>query len=369
MPISPDICFTAAFNLLSETVDVASAMSPYLLLGFIAAGMLSELTPPESVSKHLGGRGAWSCVKAALVGVPIPLCSCGVIPLAASLRALGAGKGATASFLTSTPQTGVDSVIVTWGMLGPVIAIARVVTAFLSGILCGLLVNLFDCDEKTASPQTTHSKPTCCHCSAGTPAKPSSPIARRRASLHGMLRHAFLDIPRDIAPSLTVGLVLAGAIAAFLPTDVLHVQGAGVPASMLLMLAAGIPLYVCSTAAVPMALALMQSGLPVEAAFVFLVAGPAANAAMLATIVQTLGLRSMVIFLLVVSASALAAGSAVGWLVSTPKLPSIDALCGATCAGTGWIQTAGAIALATLILNGFRLRFNFKRHSNGKATT
>ncbi len=137
-----------AREILLKTWETLVEMSPFLLFGFLVAGILYVFIRPELVERHLGGRGILQVVKASLLGVPLPLCSCGVIPVSASLRRHGAGRGATTSFLISTPQTGVDSIMVTLSLLGPVFAIFRPLFAFVSGIFGGAVVNAFDREEE-----------------------------------------------------------------------------------------------------------------------------------------------------------------------------------------------------------------------------
>jgi len=272
-------------------------MSPYLLVGFLVAGLLSVFIRPEIVERHLGGKGLWQVVKAAVFGVPLPLCSCGVIPVAASLRRHGAGAGATTSFLISTPQTGVDSIMVTLSLLGPVFAIFRPVVAFLSGLLGGFLVNLFGY-EKGAGEER---HPTCtAECCSGARDNKNSVV---RALTYG-----FVTLPRDIHKALIIGILIAGVISALIPEDYLSgVLGGGI-VSMLIMMAIGIPVYVCATASVPIAAALIAKGVSPGAALVFLMTGPATNAATITTVWHIMGKRIAAIYLASVAVSALAAG-------------------------------------------------------------
>jgi uncharacterized membrane protein YraQ (UPF0718 family)/copper chaperone CopZ len=272
-------------------------MSPYLLFGFLVAGLLSVLVKPETVERHLGGRGFWQVFKASVFGVPLPLCSCGVIPVAASLRRHGASAAATTSFLISTPQTGVDSIMVTLSLLGPVFAIFRPVVAFLSGILGGVLVNVFGY-EKGAAPDE---RPACtAECCSGA--------GNHGGGLLRGVRYGFVTLPRDIHKALVVGILIAGAISAAIPDDFFAgVLGGGI-LSMLVMMAVGIPVYVCATASVPIAAALMMKGVSPGAALVFLMTGPATNAATITTVWKIMGKRIAGIYLFAVAASALAAG-------------------------------------------------------------
>lgn len=271
-------------------------MSPYLLFGFFVAGLLSMLVKPATVERHLGGGGIWPVVKAAVFGVPLPLCSCGVIPVAASLRRHGANPAATTSFLISTPQTGVDSIMVTLGLLGPVIAVFRPIAAFLSGLFGGALVNLFGSDRGASAEE----RPVCtAECCSGAPS--SNAFVRA-------LRYGFVTLPRDINKALIVGILLAGVITAAIPPNYLaSVLGGGI-VSMLIMMAVGIPVYVCATASVPIAAALIAKGVSPGAALVFLMTGPATNAATITTVWKIMGRRVAVVYLAAVAVSALAAG-------------------------------------------------------------
>jgi uncharacterized membrane protein YraQ (UPF0718 family)/copper chaperone CopZ len=272
-------------------------MSPFLLFGFLVAGLLSVLVKPETVERHLGGRGVLQALKAALFGVPLPLCSCGVIPVAASLRRHGASAAATTSFLISTPQTGVDSIMVTLSLLGPVFAIFRPVVAFTSGILGGALVNLFGYEKGVSADE----HPTCtAECCTG--------VENGGSGLLRGVRYGFVALPRDIHRALIVGILIAGAITAAVPRDFFAgILGGGI-FSMLVMMAVGIPVYVCATASVPIAAALIMKGVSPGAALVFLMTGPATNAATITTVWKIMGRRIAGIYLATVAASALGAG-------------------------------------------------------------
>lgn len=272
-------------------------MSPYLLLGFFVAGILSVLVSQRWVERHLGGETAWSVIKAALLGVPLPLCSCGVIPVAASLRSRGASRGATVSFLVSTPQTGVDSFFVTWGLLGPMFALFRPVTALLSGICGGLVVMwLGGRDERHAGKANAEE---------GNEA--------RSERLRACLRYGFYTLPRSIGWPVVSGIVLAAAISVLFAGQDWARLGQGIH-GMLLMLVVSIPLYVCSTGSVPIAAALIAQGISPGAAFVFLTAGPATNTATIATVWKVLGRRVTILYLSTIAAFSLAFGFLLDYL-------------------------------------------------------
>jgi hypothetical protein len=275
----------------------AAKMSPYLLLGFLVAGILSVLMSQSFVEKHLGGGGLGPLVKASLFGVPLPLCSCGVIPVSISLHRHGAGKGSTISFLLSTPQTGVDSILATLSLLGPVLAVFRPIAAFATGIFGGALVNVFDREERQPNHRAEKCTDDCCS-SSGNKSK----------VLKG-LKYGFVILPRDIGRAILIGLVSAAFIAAFVP-DVLFAEkllGTGF-FSMVVMMFLGIPVYVCATASIPVAAALILKGLTPGAALVFLITGPATNAAAFTTIWKALGGRTATVYICTVAFSALASG-------------------------------------------------------------
>ncbi|MBT5814049.1 MAG: hypothetical protein HOI15_06815 [Opitutales bacterium] len=264
-------------NYLSETWLLIAEMGPYLLLGFLVAGALHRWIREGWIQSKLGKPGLKSIVLASLVGVPMPLCSCGVIPVTASLRDKGASRGAAASFLTSTPQTGVDSILATYGMLGPVFALYRVIVALISGFAVGTLIDRFGVQDD--APTSAKSIPS--------DSKPTWTES---------LRYGILTMPADIAASLTIGFLLAGLISALSPDNLLANLPGGVYASILLTTAIAIPFYICSTGSIPLALALIASGLPVSAALVLLIAGPATNIATIATMRKTLGGRETTIY-------------------------------------------------------------------------
>jgi uncharacterized protein len=286
-------------------------MAPYLLFGFFVAGILSVLIPPEVVERHLGGRGLLPVIKASLVGVPLPLCSCGVIPVAASLRQHGASKGATVSFLLSTPETGIDSIFVTWSLLGPIIGIYRPVVAFITGLIGGAAVDMFHGDGAKSDFKREACLKPCCMAQG-----------RKKRAITA-LTYGFVSLPRDIGGAMIVGLLIAAAISAFVPKDFFgQVLGGGIVA-MLIMMAVGIPLYVCASASVPIAAALIAKGVSPGAAWVFLMTGPATNAATIAMVWNVLGRRTAVIYLLTIAACALSSGLLLDVMLKDIGIPAI----------------------------------------------
>lgn len=282
-------------SILIDFWNTMAEMSPYLLFGFLMAGLLSVWISQRLVERHLGGRGIWPLAKASLFGIPLPLCSCSVIPVSMSLYKHGASKGSTISFLLSTPQTGVDSIFVTFSLLGPVFAVFRPLAALVTGIVGGTLVDLFAADTPKNNTEVPKCSDECC-----------------RASQHGKLvralKYGFVTLPRDIGKPMLVGLVIAAVISAVVPEGFFAEKlGQGIFA-MVVMMFVGIPIYVCATASAPVAAALILKGLTPGAALVFLMTGPATNAAGLVTIWKALGKRAALAYLLAVAGCALLGG-------------------------------------------------------------
>ncbi len=293
------------FNIIVETWSVLGEMSPYLLFGFLVAGILSVCISPEFVGRHLGGRGFGPVWKAAVLGVPLPLCSCGVIPVAASFHRHGASRASVASFLLTTPQIGVDSIAVTYGLLGWVFAVFRPIVALATGLIGGLLVMLFaqpNHDERGDPSDTSTCTESCCS------------DRGKQNLVWRSLKYGFVTLPRDIGVALLVGVVIAGAIAALTPPNQWHAYLGGGIGSIFIAILLGTPLYVCSSASVPIAVGLMHLGASPGTALAFLIAGPATNAATIATLWKLLGRLSAGLYLLTVAASAVFGGLLLDWI-------------------------------------------------------
>lgn len=311
-----------AVELLQACWAVLGQMSPYLLLGFLIAGILSVMISPRWVEKHLGRGRISSVIKATLLGVPLPLCSCGVIPVAASLRRHGASKGATTAFLISTPQTGVDSMIATYGLLGPLFAVFRPLAALITGIIGGLAVTAIDEDIKFDAP-------------AGNNDNGNDHLSFP-AKVKAALSYAFITLPGEISRALIVGIVIAGLISTFVSGNFISHYIGNYYITMLLMLAIGIPLYVCSTSSIPIALGFIHMGVSPGAAFVFLISGPATNAAAITVVWKILGRTSAIIYLATVMGGALAGGLAFDYLnrsFSTEGMANLMPSCHTTLSG------------------------------------
>ncbi len=280
--------------------SVTTEMSAWLLLGFLVAGLLSVFIDPQWLERNLGGRGMGPVWRASLFGVPLPLCSCGVIPVAASLRSHGASKAATTAFLLSTPQTGVDSIMITYTMLGPLFAIFRPLMALLTGVLGGALVQAAEGEKETELKSDA----------ADNRVKGFAP--RLRAALD----YGLVTLPGDIGKALLIGVIIAGFLAAVIPDDLLAPYLGQGALSIALMMIVGIPLYVCATASVPLAVGFIILGASPGAALAFLIAGPATNAATITTISRVLGRKTTVIYLFTVAVSAFGGGLLLDWMMS-----------------------------------------------------
>ena len=267
----------------TETWNILLEMSPYLLIGFLLAGLLSVIIKQEVIERWLGKRTLGSVIKASLLGVPLPLCSCGVIPVTSSLYQRGASKGATTSFLTSTPQTGIDSILATAGLMGPVFSFFRVVVALVSGIIAGVLVDFFE--KENVRPMDV--------ASTKTEIENGSNVGK----LKGMVIYGLYTLPQDIAKNLVIGILLAGLLSTVLPTDLGAAYLTNPWITYIGVTLVAIPLYVCSTGSIPIAFALMAAGVSPGATLVFLIAGPATNVATITTLVKILGRRTIAIYL------------------------------------------------------------------------
>ncbi|MHC4741091.1 MAG: SO_0444 family Cu/Zn efflux transporter, partial [Planctomycetota bacterium] len=295
---------------MSDVIEIAAEfwatvaeMSPFLLFGFFVAGVLSVLVSQTFVERHLGGGGLWPLIKASVFGVPLPLCSCGVIPVSMSLHKHGAGKGSTISFLLSTPQTGVDSIFVTLSLLGPIFAIFRPIAAFATGIIGGSLVDAFEARAAQPSPPEKCTDECCSD-------------ADEKGRARRAFKYGFITLPRDIGKAMLVGLIIAAVISVLVPSDFFAEHlGTGIFA-MVVMMFLGIPVYVCATASVPVAAALIMKGLTPGAALVFLMTGPATNAASFFTIWKALGRKTALLYLAAVGACALGSGIALDYVAA-----------------------------------------------------
>ena len=254
-------------------------MAPYLLMGMFIAGILHVFLGQDFIARHLGGGAFGSVLKATVFGIPLPICSCGVIPVAASLKKEGAGKSATLSFLVSTPTTGVDSILATYSLMGPLFAIFRPLAAFIAGIVVGLFNLLFNPEKKKTVVSHQHS---------------SVPASFK---IQEVFRYGFLELAEDVGKWLLIGVIIGGILTAVIPEDMLAGYLSNPFLHFLIMLILAIPLYICATGSIPIAAALIGKGFSPGAALVFLIAGPATNTVTLSFVYSKLGKRAFYLYL------------------------------------------------------------------------
>lgn len=332
---------------MNEIMHLINEMSPYLLLGFLFAGLLHEFVPSQLMTRYLSGDSFGSVLRAALLGVPLPLCSCGVIPTAMSLRRQGASRGAVASFLIATPQTGVDSIIATAAMMGIPFAIIRPIAAFLTALLGGTLVNLTGKDEPSAVPADEENACHDDHCHCHDEHCENKEGGNRFLS---MLRYAFVEMVEDIGKWLVIGLIIAAAITVLVPDSFFVAFKGNTLMSMLLVLAISIPMYICATGSIPIAVALMLKGLTPGAALVLLMAGPAANFASILVLRSRLGMKALVAYLAAIILGSVACGFAIDYLLPVEWFTShLVALTESTSTGAWWEWTCTGLLFVLLI--------------------
>jgi uncharacterized membrane protein YraQ (UPF0718 family)/copper chaperone CopZ len=326
----------------TELLFILTEMAPYLMLGFIFAGLLHLLFPKKRVRKYMGQNSFKSIFNAALLGVPLPLCSCGVIPTGISFYKHGASKASTVSFLISTPQTGVDSIFVTYSMLGLPLAIIRPIVAFITGLLGGLVTKKIDPEKaEKVLPNNENGNEL-----------PKGFLPRVKE----MFRYSFIDFLQDISNWLIIGLLIAAFISVLVPDDFFADKIPNDFLGMLVILIISIPVYICATASVPVAAVLMLKGLSPGAALVLLMAGPATNAATITMIAKVLGKKSLIGYLGAIITGALLSGLIIDYFLPAEWF-RISEHFGHMGHDHGmlpaWLKTGSAIILTLLIINGY----------------
>lgn len=319
-------------------------MSPYVLLGFLIAGLLHSFVAPSVMTRHLSGGGWKPVVKAALFGIPLPLCSCSVLPTAVALRRSGASKSATTSFLIATPQTGVDSIAATYSLLGLPFAVLRPIAALAGAMLGGMSVDAFDGETDKAA-----------HSSSTIMADADERPVGFRARIVESVRYGLVEMVSHVGKWLVAGLLIATLITVFVPDEFFLSLNRYPLLAMLAMVAVAVPMYVCATGSIPIALSLIMKGLSPGVAFVLLMAGPAANFASVIILNKTQGRRATLIYLMSVVVTALGFGLMIHYLMPqswfTPPLSAIGP--DAACCGhaIGWFETSCSVLLAGLLLH------------------
>ena len=297
-------------SVLQESWHLLLEASVYILFGMLVGGLLKVFLSPSFVADHLGKGRFVSVIKAALFGIPIPLCSCGVLPAAASLKRQGANNGATTAFLISTPESGVDSMAITYALLDPIMTVARPVSAFITAIAAGISENLLQTQKEKDWKKVIDRSCPIDNCCDGNECPPEE-HARHHTFAEKMwsgLKFAVDDLWGDLAGWFFAGLLLAGVIAAIIPQELMAKYLGGGIHSMLIMLLVGIPMYICATASTPIAAALILKGVSPGAALVFLLVGPATNVTSLSVLFGLLGKRATAIYLVMLSLFAVLSG-------------------------------------------------------------
>ena len=335
----------AASIFLRALLDVAAEAAPYLFLGIGAAALLKAFVPQEKVYGLLGGDSFRSVFLASAIGVPLPLCSCSVIPAATALRQSGASRAATTSFLISTPETGVDSIGITYALMDPIMTIIRPLAAFMTALLTGSAVGLLAAPIDTAGSSDAVAEDGCCDdCGADDPTLQRT----RRDSVVDGFRYAFGPLLEDLAPWLLVGFALAALLAVAVPDGTLAGIPSGWISSLLAMLIAT-PVYICAAAATPIAAALIMKGLDPGAALVFLLVGPATNITTILVVSRFLGNKVLAVYLVGVTVSALAFGVAVNAIYGGLGVSASAVMAGTQDGGTTVLQAVSVTALAALL--------------------
>ncbi len=302
-------------------IDLSNAMAPYILFGLLFAGVLHELVPESLVTKHLGKENIWSVVKSTLFGIPLPVCSCGVIPLATSIKKSGASKGATLSFLISTPITGVDSILATYGMFGWIFTLYRAITSMFIAMVAGILTNIFDKEEVVISSTKAFSdEVSCCSTKTSCCGSKKEKENTKSFSFIGALRYGFVTLLGDIAKPLFWGLILGALITVLIPKNLSDILIEYAWVSYVIAIVIAVPMYVCATASLPIAAGLMLSGVSAGAAFVFLSAGPATNTVTIGVVKKMLGTRSLIIYLGTIILGSVLFGLGLDYLFSSSNI-------------------------------------------------
>jgi uncharacterized membrane protein YraQ (UPF0718 family) len=350
---------TFVLTVLVEAWHLLLASSVYMIFGLLVSGLLRVFMNPASVAQHFGQGRIKSVFKAALLGIPIPLCSCGVLPAAVSLKKQGANTGATTAFLISTPESGVDSIAISYALLDPIMTVARPVAAFFSAMAAGITENLFrhKKDQAVESPDLSCPVDGCCD-GVDCPPEAHGRHHTFQQRITAGVRYAFVDVWGDLVLWFFIGLLLAGLITTAIPAGMVDRYLGGGIHSMLLMLVFGIPLYICATASTPIAAALILKGVSPGAALVFLLAGPATNVTSLTVLFGILGKRATAIYLLAVSAAAVGFGLLVDEVYHLMGVSPQAVVGQAGELVPPWAQLGGALLLLLLSLRPIYLRFS-----------
>lgn len=361
--------------------NLSIAMAPYILFGLLFAGILHELVPESIVTKHLGKDNVSSVIKSTIFGIPLPVCSCGVIPLATSIKKSGASKGATLSFLISTPITGIDSIMSTYGIFGWIFTLYRAITSMIIAMVAGILTNIFDKETSTSSVTLSNSKPsfsavapqTSTSFSMNAPKQDESCASgegsccgtsnseKKSFSFIAAFKYAFITLLGDIAKPLFWGLLLGALITVAIPENLSELLKAYSWLSYLIVIIIAVPMYVCATASLPIAAGLMLSGVSAGAAFVFLSAGPATNTVTIGVVKKMLGTKSLIIYLGSIIIGSILFGLGLDYIFDASSIDPASLI--------HLHEEAGLISmLSSIILWGLLLYFMLKPYFDKKDT-
>ena len=338
-------------QLLLECWTILRESALFILVGFLLAGLLHVVLARARWADWLKGLGARSVVLASAVGLPLPLCSCSVLPAAVSLRKQGASKGATLSFLISTPETSVQSVLLTYSLLGPLMAVFRPVAACLTAMIAGLTENMVERRFPSAPDDGGTGDAAGCCCPEGN--EPSEGKIRWSDGL----RHAFVDVFDDIVAWMVIGIGVAAAIQVAVPDFIIEAVFGPPLQAMLIMLVIGVPLYVCAESSTPIAAVLIAQGVSPGAALVFLLAGPATNIGAVGVLARQLGRRTVLIYLTAIAVVSVVMGLLLDWFVGSRGISLTERALEEPFV-PGWLKAAGAVLFLLLCLASMRrLRF------------
>lgn len=332
-------------QLVYSFINILNEMSPYILLGFLIAGVLHVFVNEATLTRHLSGNGWKPVIKAAAIGVPLPLCSCGVLPTAVSLRRQGASKAATTSFLIATPQTGVDSIAATYSLLGLAFALIRPIAALTGAVFGGMAVGKLDPDKEVNIPAEK--------------SETKKDSRKFRHKIFDSVRYGFGEMIDNMGKWLVIGLVIATLITVFVPDSLFTGLKEYPLIAMIVVVLIAVPMYICATGSIPIAMSLMLKGLTPGIAFVLLMAGPAANFASIVILNRTQGRRATAIYVASVVITAIAFGLIIDCLLPAQWfIPRGMAADHCHHLHLGWFETSCSILLVVLlIISAIRTRF------------
>lgn len=369
-------CVIIPIIYMEQIFHIITEMAPYLLLGFFFAGLMHVFVPARFYTNYLADNSLRSVLYATLLGIPLPLCSCGVLPTALSLHKEGGSKGATTAFLIATPQTGVDSILATYSLMGLPMAIIRPIAALITALGGGTMANVLTASaypqregkaETHDAEATEHAccgheekekEESCCCCCHEEKEEANASFGGKLISA---LRYAFIDMLDDIGHWLVLGLVVAALITVFVPNDFFAIFASNTWLSMLLVLLISVPMYICATGSIPIAVALMLKGLSPGTAFVMLMAGPACNIASILLIRRRLGTRTLMAYLGSIIVGALLTGVVIDQLLPREWFAVANNVACCHEGSASWLEVACAVVLIVLLIVSYMRRLAGKK--------